>query len=64
MTKRSVSGQDAVQLVRELAPDCVVLDFSKPVMSGIDAAREMCQISPGVPLLMCDVLGMTLIPVI
>jgi DNA-binding NarL/FixJ family response regulator len=49
----ATNGEEAVRLFRERAPDCVVLDFSMPIMSGIDAAREMSQISPGVPLLMC-----------
>ena len=49
----ATNGEEAVGLFRELAPDCVVLDFSMPVMSGIDAARQMSQLSPGVPLLMC-----------
>jgi DNA-binding NarL/FixJ family response regulator len=46
-------GEQAVRVFRELMPDCVVLDFSMPLMNGIDAAREITQLSPGVPLLMC-----------
>jgi len=49
----ATNGQEAVKLFRELSPDCVVLDFSMPLMNGIDAAREMYQLAPGVPLLMC-----------
>ena len=49
----ATNGEEAVRLFRELSPDCVVLDFSMPVMSGIDAAREMTKLSPGIPLLMC-----------
>jgi DNA-binding NarL/FixJ family response regulator len=44
-------GEEAVRVFRELMPDCVVLDFSMPLMNGIDAAREITHLSPGVPLM-------------
>lgn len=47
------NGQTAVEMFRNLQPDFVVLDFSMPVMNGLEAAREMAEIRPGVPLLMC-----------
>jgi len=50
---QATNGEEAIALFRELSPDCVVLDFSMPVMSGIDAARQISQLSPGIPLLMC-----------
>jgi DNA-binding NarL/FixJ family response regulator len=49
----ATNGEEAVQLFRQMSPDCVVLDFSMPVMSGIEAARQISQMSPGIPLLMC-----------
>jgi DNA-binding NarL/FixJ family response regulator len=30
-----------------------VIDFSMPVMNGLEAAREISRIDPTVPLLMC-----------
>lgn len=47
------NGDEAIRCFRALRPDCVVLDFSMPVMSGIDAAREITKMDPSVPLLMC-----------
>jgi DNA-binding NarL/FixJ family response regulator len=38
-------------------PDCVVLDFSMPVMNGIEFAREIMNIAPGIPLLLCTMYG-------
>ena len=34
-------GKRAVELVRRLEPDVVVMDISMPVMNGIDATREI-----------------------
>ena len=40
------NGRDAVELARKLRPDVAVLDFSMPLLNGIDAARSMHSISP------------------
>jgi DNA-binding NarL/FixJ family response regulator len=47
------NGASAIQFFRELRPDAVVIDFSMPVMNGLEAAREISRIDPTVPLLMC-----------
>jgi DNA-binding NarL/FixJ family response regulator len=39
-------GLEAVRLVSDLRPDVVVLDFAMPLLNGIDAAREIHQVSP------------------
>ena len=53
----ATNGRQAVEKFRSLRPDCVVLDFSMPVMNGIDAAREIMKIAPGIPLLLCTMYG-------
>jgi DNA-binding NarL/FixJ family response regulator len=45
-------GREAVQKSRELAPDVVVLDFFMPGLNGIEAAREISEMSPKIPILM------------
>jgi DNA-binding NarL/FixJ family response regulator len=45
-------GQEAVDRFHEIQPDIVVLDFQMPFMNGLDAARNMYQLSPETPILM------------
>lgn len=46
------NGKIAVALVEELRPHLVILDLAMPVMNGLDAAREISRITPGVPMIM------------
>ena len=46
------NGLDALQKAQEAKPDLVILDFSMPVMNGIEAARVFNQIMPEIPILM------------
>jgi DNA-binding NarL/FixJ family response regulator len=40
------NGKLAIERVKELHPDIVILDLQMPVMNGLDAAREIKRISP------------------
>jgi CheY-like chemotaxis protein len=42
---------------QELRPDLIVLDRSKPVMNGFDAARVLKRLMPTVPLIMFSAFG-------
>jgi two-component system, cell cycle sensor histidine kinase and response regulator CckA len=52
----AADGQEAVELVREAAAryDCVLLDLTMPRMGGEDALREIRQIAPELPVLLCS----------
>jgi two-component system response regulator NreC len=39
-------GREAVQLAKELRPDVAVVDYSMPLMNGLEAAREIQRVSP------------------
>jgi len=48
------TGQQAIDLAREQAPDTIILDADLPDMSGIDACRLLrgdLHVAPGVPIL-------------
>lgn len=41
-------GHEALRLARTLNPDIAVLDLSMPLLNGLDAAREMRRLCPGI----------------
>lgn len=45
------SGQEAIQAVRELQPDVVIMDVAMPGMTGIEATRRIKEAYPGVAVL-------------
>jgi len=46
------NGLVAIEKVRELNPDLVVLDFAMPIMNGLDAARHITHIAPKLPMVL------------
>ena len=48
----AVNGLDAIEKAQQLNPDLVLLDFSMPVMNGIEAAKTLKQMMPEVPVFM------------
>jgi DNA-binding NarL/FixJ family response regulator len=49
------TGEEALQRVKASAPDLILLDFQMPDLNGIDVAREILQMWPGIPILMVTV---------
>jgi len=48
----AVNGKEAVEKTIELLPDVVVMDIVMPVMSGLDAVKEICMQCPQAKVLM------------
>ena len=47
----AANAAEAVALVRKAPPDVVVMDFSMPGRSGLDAMKQMHQLQPRLPVL-------------
>jgi two-component system, NarL family, invasion response regulator UvrY len=46
------NGQIAVEKVRQLIPELVILDLTMPVMGGLEAARQIARASPNTTIVM------------
>ena len=48
------NGQEALDLIREVTPDIVILDVMMPVMDGFEVLRELKseQVTAGIPAIM------------
>jgi DNA-binding NarL/FixJ family response regulator len=56
----AANGQEAIELAVQHKPHLIILDFSMPVMNGLDAARELKRIMPHVPIILFTFHGDTL----
>jgi DNA-binding NarL/FixJ family response regulator len=50
----AVDGKDAIHKSDQLHPDVVILDFSMPVLNGIEAAQSISRICPTASILLCS----------
>jgi two-component system, response regulator YesN len=48
-------GKEALQKVREMPPDVILLDFQMPDLNGLDAATQISRSFPDIPILMVTV---------
>jgi CheY-like chemotaxis protein len=48
----AIDGRDAIDHVRALKPDVIVLDVSMPIMNGLDAAPVLHSMVPKTPIIL------------
>jgi DNA-binding NarL/FixJ family response regulator len=48
----ATDGLQAVQMANELKPDLVILDLSMPTLTGLEAAKEILQAAPKLPIVL------------
>ena len=53
------NGREALRLAEQLRPDVVILDYSMPIMNGLDAARAVHEALPNVPIFLVTAHGAT-----
>jgi DNA-binding NarL/FixJ family response regulator len=46
------NGEVAIEKVKQLNPDVVILDLQMPVMNGLEAAKHIASIAPSVSMVM------------
>lgn len=49
------TGVEALERIRKNPPDVILLDFQMPDMNGIDAARQISQLFPEIPILLVTI---------
>jgi CheY-like chemotaxis protein len=49
------NGREVLAKIGESSPDLVVMDLAMPQMNGLQAAREICKVSPHLPMLLLTV---------
>jgi DNA-binding NarL/FixJ family response regulator len=49
------NGAEAIEKVKQLEPDVVVMDLGMPVMTGLQAAPEIAKAHPHLPMLLISV---------
>ena len=51
----ATNGKEAVERALEWKPDLILLDIRLPVLSGFDAAKEIKQQAPDIPILLFSI---------
>ncbi|WP_285766996.1 response regulator [Peribacillus sp. SI8-4] len=51
------NGKEAIELYRHFQPDLVTMDITMPIMSGLDAVKEIKKEFQAAKVIMCSAMG-------
>lgn len=57
VTRLAANGMEALQIVKEEVPDCVLLDMKMPGIDGIEVLKRLKSEWPDVPVMMMTAYG-------
>ncbi len=53
----AVNGQDAIEKFKQLKPDLVTMDITMPVLTGLEALKEIIKYDPKAKVVMITAMG-------
>lgn len=53
----ATNGREAIDFVKQMTPDLIILDLSMPVMTGLQAAPELRKIAPNTAIILFTLFG-------
>ncbi len=48
------SGEEALEKLRELSADLIILDINMPGMNGLETLRQIKELNPALPVILCS----------
>lgn len=54
---QATNGQEAVELYKEHKPDLVTMDVTMPILSGLEASKQILEFDPNANIIMVTALG-------
>ncbi len=54
LVESAYTGEEALELFKHVQPDLVILDINMPGMNGLEALRQMKEIQPQLPVILCS----------
>ncbi|HFQ80566.1 MAG TPA: response regulator [Desulfobacterales bacterium] len=48
------SGEEALEKLREINADLVILDINMPGMNGLETLRQIKELNPALPVILCS----------